>query len=514
MRESTKFANEPLTSDGINRRFRMLTHDLRTAIGGITGNLSLIDKQALNPDDCERVLAAQASAQLLTHFLSDLTTSITGQSDENAPADLEIVDPRAFMEMLMRQWSGIAAAKGIEITTLCHDEVPETALLDSYRVSRIIGNVIQNSIKYSREGTIGIELASPDSKQLKISVCDSGPGFSQEARELMFSFSGRPGSSTQSGTGLGLHIAKKLTDQLSGTIDAFNRPDGGACVVLSLPLTQKSSASPMAIMPNAALPDLSGLKILLVEDNLTNQVVVSQMLEAMGADFSLASDGLEGLEALEANTFDMALIDIEMPRLSGLDLIRQVRARKDSKAKMSLVAFTAYAMREHRERINNAGADGLIAKPVTGIQELGNAILRHTPKSNSSSAPDLIDASEDTASQKPVRSIVDEQVFDGLLKSIGQDTMQELLIRVQTDLNEVHDKITKGLETSNWEPTRNASHVLVSVAGAIGATDLQHLAQRLNTHCHGNNFDLIVSASEECLSGIRDLQTFVSNNSL
>jgi len=514
VRKSAKAVSKPMTSDGISRRFKMLTHDLRTAIGGITGNLGLVDEQELSGDNRERILAAQASAQLLTHFLSDLESSISGEVDTAPALDPEIIQTRSFQDTLLRQWNGLAAAKGLELKASCTANVPETARLDSYRLSRIIGNIIQNAIKYAKQGTIELALASPEPGVLTITVSDDGPGFSKEARELLFSFSGRPRGTAQSGSGLGLFIAKNLTDQLSGTIDAFNRPEGGASVVLSIPVEQKAAAASMAIMPNAALPDLSGLRVLLVEDNVTNQVVVSQMLEAMGAEFSLASDGLEGLQALESANFDLALIDIEMPRLSGLDLIRKIRERSDEKAKMALVAFTAYAMREHRERINSAGADGLIAKPVTGIQELGRAILRYSPKSADQSTQQADYKNPQNAQPGPPSQTVDKHVFDGLLATIGKDTMTELLVRVDSDLQDVSAKVSTALETHDWGLTRQASHVLISVAGAIGATELQHRAQRLNTHCHGNNSEVIVSASKQCLAGILDLQNFVRNKTI
>ena len=111
--------------------------------------------------------------------------------------------------------------------------------------------------------------------------------------------------------------------------------------------------------------------VLLAEDNPTNQMVATQMLRALDAEVTVASDGIEALERFEAGEFDLVVVDIEMPRLSGLDVIRAIRARGDARAGVPIVALTAYAMREHRERIAEAGANGLISKPITSIEALG-----------------------------------------------------------------------------------------------------------------------------------------------
>jgi len=120
---------------------------------------------------------------------------------------------------------------------------------------------------------------------------------------------------------------------------------------------------------------LSGMQILLAEDNPTNQMVAMQMLESLGADVALAVDGAEALEMLQQQHYDVALIDIEMPRISGIDLIRRLRSLDGDLAEMPLIALTAYVMREHRAAIDEAGADGIIAKPILSIEQFGDDII-------------------------------------------------------------------------------------------------------------------------------------------
>ncbi len=120
---------------------------------------------------------------------------------------------------------------------------------------------------------------------------------------------------------------------------------------------------------------LAGMNVLLAEDNPTNQMVAMQMLESLGAEVTLAVDGAEALGILGEKSFDVALIDIEMPRISGIDLIRRVRAEAGPVANMPMIALTAYVMREQRTAIEHAGADGIIAKPILSIEKFGDDIV-------------------------------------------------------------------------------------------------------------------------------------------
>ncbi|RMH46531.1 MAG: response regulator, partial [Alphaproteobacteria bacterium] len=218
----------------------------------------------------------------------------------------------------------------------------------------------------------------------------------------------------------------------------------------------------------------AGLTVLLAEDNATNQIVASQMLGALGARVVLASDGVEALELFERHEVDILLVDIEMPRMSGIEVIRAVRARPDARARTTVIALTAYAMREHRARIREAGADGIIAKPIMGIEELGRAIS--TLHAQRRGRDDSGAAARDGG--------VDPVVFGELCATIGPAAMIEFLEKVEGDLAEVGEGLRAGLEAGDLKLIGARSHVLISVAGAIGAREMQHLAEELNRQVH------------------------------
>lgn len=246
---------------------------------------------------------------------------------------------------------------------------------------------------------------------------------------------------------------------------------------------------------------LAGLRVIVAEDNVTNQMVVGQMLKVLGASFVMAADGVEALAVIKESRFDFALLDIEMPRMSGLELIESVRAMSGPVAQMPLIALTAYVMREHRERIFAAGADGIIAKPLMSIEDLGRDILQHLE-----GKPALV---EEKFTEQDKSSQIDRVIFDGLIEAIGPESAAELFEQVLNDICSVSKGISAGHASGDTEIIRGQSHILISVAGSLGATYLQNAAQSLNTVARsGDDREDLVQA---CLDGLQSLREFIQS---
>ncbi|WP_340108825.1 response regulator [Pikeienuella sp. HZG-20] len=237
-------------------------------------------------------------------------------------------------------------------------------------------------------------------------------------------------------------------------------------------------------MPASAedeLERLDGMTILLAEDNVVNQMVAAQMLETLGAEVDIAADGVIALDRLKGRSYDVLLIDIEMPRVSGLDVIRSIRAGEEPLASAPVIALTAYAMQEHREKIMQVGADGVITKPITTIKQFGLDIL---------SIMDLRAAGG--AGRKPSApgaAVIDLTIYESLAASIGAGGMVELLKRVEIDLSSVKADIAAAVDAGDTHEMLRASHILISVAGSIGAVRLQRLAENLNRLAENDDAD-------------------------
>lgn len=247
---------------------------------------------------------------------------------------------------------------------------------------------------------------------------------------------------------------------------------------------------------------LSGLRVLLAEDNPTNQLVAVQMLECLGASVSLARDGAEALEIAAGEEFDVMLVDIEMPRVSGIDVIRTLRGSTGRNARLPMIALTAYVMREHRAAISAAGADGIIAKPILSIEQLGADVRRYMR--------DREGQSEEATASKPdaagaSRPVIDESVYHSLVQAIGPDAMSELLGKVDTDVESARTRLAEALEFRNAEEVRSASHILISVAGAIGAVQVQEGAKQVNTTAHQGDLVKVEELAPALFEDIRSM---------
>jgi CheY-like chemotaxis protein len=213
------------------------------------------------------------------------------------------------------------------------------------------------------------------------------------------------------------------------------------------------------------------------------------MLQSLGADVTLAADGAEALDILGGRSFDVALIDIEMPRVSGIDLIRRTRSDSGPAAGMPMIALTAYVMREQRAAIQDAGADGIIAKPILSIEKFGDDIIgfmRQRQRAGRGGSAEKVLPGPPPPPAKPAADI-DRKTFDTLWASFKAEDRIELKARVTRDIRGAVVSIRSGVQNRDHEQLRAATHVLMAVAGVIGAQKLQALARRLNSAGHAGD---------------------------
>lgn len=253
---------------------------------------------------------------------------------------------------------------------------------------------------------------------------------------------------------------------------------------------------------------LSGMQILLAEDNPTNQLVAMQMLESLGAEVTLAVDGVEALERLEERPFDVALIDIEMPRVSGIELIERIRSDPRPISKMPLIALTAYVMREHRVAIDTAGADGIIAKPILSIEQFGEDIRRFV-EARVAAATLNEDLQAPANGPGALKNGIDHEVFKNLCSSFEGPALKELISKVGADIEGAGGRLAGAIKSGDHSEIRAASHILISVGGAIGAFNLQQLAQCLNSAGHAFDNEVIGRDGPKILAEIDSVLAFI-----
>lgn len=485
-----KPSDEPMPDDTVSA---LLSHDIRSALSRVLGASQMLELAGLEGENAAHLIQIKTAALYINDLLGETVS---------APEQVQLTELAPALAHLQAMWKVETAQKGLRFALETKGIMPGALRLPQIDFLRIFNNIIGNALKFTTSGALEVRLARVNSGALLIEVVDDGPGFSDEARATLFSLHGRPKTSSTQGSGYGLYIGRSLVERAGGSITAENRPSGGARVSVVFPedLLVSAATPVVAKKPKAGLPDLSHLKILLAEDNPTNQLVATQMLKRMRAQVDTAADGVEALALLEKGTYNLGLIDIEMPRKSGLEVMREIRARPDEKADMTLLALTAYVLPEHRERITKAGAEGIIAKPLTDLAAFGNAILIFTGEREvEAAAPPELNPDAD----------IQMDIYDGLKEIIGHDSMLELLGKVRSDLGNVLEGVAKGASERDVALIRANTHILISVAGAIGAVNLQHIAEQLNATAKTEDWARILPDSERCKSGISQVLRFV-----
>lgn len=249
------------------------------------------------------------------------------------------------------------------------------------------------------------------------------------------------------------------------------------------------------------LPDLGGLRILLAEDNETNQLVAGEMLRAMGAVVEIAADGAEALELAAARSYDALVVDIEMPRVSGEEVIRMIRAAAEPLASRPMIALTAFPREELGARLMAAGADAVLSKPIGGIAALGRAILapleaRRAAAARAAPPPDALRAAGAAAADSDYAP----SALDALRRSVGPELMDELLGKLLTDIAAAAETVRLASAPPEPDALRRASHVLMAVAGQAGAGTLARRAATLNAAARAADLDACAAAAPAVLS--------------
>jgi CheY-like chemotaxis protein len=473
----------------------MLVHDIRGALNGVIGGMGEIEASEIPPglrEQVERVVTAARS-------LSGLTAMLLGETpDPVAWANGAHVRLPAFLGHVRSRWAGEAHEKGLGFDIVPAPDLPPALRIDHLPLARAVGNLISNAIKHTGSGTVRLSVAREPEGGIAFRVADEGPGLPDAVIERLRGAA--PPRDEDVGHGLGLHIVRQIAADVSGRFAIVGRVPRGVEAVLHLPesvCVDREPGSARPDPPEAERVDLGGLRVLLAEDNPTNQMVATQMLRALNADVAVCSDGVEALERFEQEPFDVVVVDIEMPRLSGLDVIRAIRARTDARARIPVVALPAYALREHRDRVLEAGANGLISKPITSIEALGRDLAAHVGAPLSAPpAPAAEPRGADAA------AVVDAAIYAALVEAIGPEMMAELLDKVIVDLLNARAALSGAVEPLDRGPIRSASHILISVAGAIGATRLQSGARGLNAAAHAPSDAGVAERVRGCIGEI------------
>ena len=278
--------------------------------------------------------------------------------------------------------------KHIELIFDIDDNLPQWVEADPTRLQQILFNLLSNALKFTQKGSVRLEIRqlfqmNKDTSQLQITITDTGIGLSHEQLKNLFSaFHQADPSITRKygGTGLGLAISKQLLDLMRGSIKVQSEINKGTSFIILLPVKlAKAVSNPThPILPALSWGDFSQLRVLLVEDNSINQLIISSLLNQINIEPHLANNGDEAIEFIRQHhdQLDVVLMDCEMPILDGLEATRKIREweKTQQKPALPIIALTAHVLPEYKDRCLAAGMNDYLSKPLL-LEQLMNKLL-------------------------------------------------------------------------------------------------------------------------------------------
>jgi signal transduction histidine kinase/DNA-binding response OmpR family regulator len=490
-----------------------MSHELRTPMNAILGLTDLLQRTQMDERQERLLETVHNSASSLMTLLDDLLD--VARIEDGGPVAIEHrwFSPGVLVEELVTLFTPQAAKKNLRLVHRVDEAVPASTLGDPERLRQVLANLLQNAIKFTETGQVTLTAVAPadtSGQELIFTVADSGVGIPEELQTQVFerftqvdqSLSRRVG-----GIGLGLHICSRLIQAMGGSISLESRVGVGSRFRVRIPIAsgspiQSSPERPTQTPSHATKP----LRILVVEDNPANQLLMSEYLAELGHDCRIASDGESAIPLATRADVDVVFMDVEMPGMDGLSATLAIR-RDEAGCERSpkpIIAMTAHAREEDRRMCLDSGMTDYLAKPVS-IDDLARILSQIPPSLAERSAPvtDSVDAFLEHAHKR----------FAG-----RERILKKLLALFVEELPAIQQELKQALANDDGKALAFWAHrvrgTLANLGDEIGARiagDLEHLAHHEgpSTSARQRGDDLLnhLVALQKSLSSIEGLET-------
>ncbi|ARA92498.1 hybrid sensor histidine kinase/response regulator [Rhodothermaceae bacterium RA] len=476
-----------------------MSHEIRTPLNAVIGMTNLL--LDTHPTDAQRqyLEAISFSADNLLALINDVLdlSKINAGKIEFEAEPFHLRDLAQGLETMFRFR---AQEKGLDLAVRVADDVPNDLVGDRVRLNQILMNLVGNALKFTSQGHVHVMVrraaaapADPTTIRLDFVVEDTGIGIEPERQDTIFETFAQGATDvtrTYGGTGLGLAIVKQLVEMQDGAIMLESTPGAGSTFTVTLPFGRAAQPAGRAEPPPAAdaepdaLPDLSGKRVLVVEDNPFNQMVARGVLERWGLEVDLADNGRIAVDKVRQGRYDVILMDIRMPEMDGLEATRRIRALPGVAPDLPILALTASALSERRAEVLEAGMNGFLTKPFVPrhLQRTLAAHLSRTATSIPASASDPAppEPSAEEASDVPEGLIDMERVeANAFGKPERVVRMIDLFLKV---MPEQFEALQAAGTAADWERVGFAAHKMKSAVGMFGATRLLERIQAVEAH--------------------------------